>query len=481
MSRKTFLDGSTSGNLLDKCYNYASNRLNVETQPLTINGSVDVNVNSASTIMVHDGTNALKINSDGSINVSGSVSGSVEITNFPADQAIHGSVSVNNLPAIQTITGTVNVSSGTISLPPGASTSTLQIAGNVSLASIDTKLTNPLPISVGSLPLPTNAATSTLQTSGNNLLNSIDAKLTNPLPVSGSISIVNFPASQAVTGSFLTDTQLRATPVPISVGALPLPSTASTSTLQTTGNTSLSSIDSKTPSIGQKLSSSSSPVVISSDQSVIPINDNGGSLTVDGTIISNQGTSNTVSNGWPTKITDGISVLGTQTDPFFTSQIINQNQQLVNANKVYSISVDLAAATASVDNPLILIRNPIGSGKKMYVISLRAGTQVANVSFMFKIFTSPVVTVNGSVLASISRHIGGGAPVSSILVTTLPTVSSNGSSLTGFIQGQNSNSIDLNNEAFLIELEPNASMLITGSPMSNNKIANFSLSWLETT
>lgn len=45
-----------------------------------------------------------------------------------------------------------------------------------------------------------------------------------------------------------------------------LPSGASTSSLQTTGNTSLASIDSKTPSLGQQLAAASSPVVLTAAQ-----------------------------------------------------------------------------------------------------------------------------------------------------------------------------------------------------------------------
>lgn len=44
--------------------------------------------------------------------------------------------------------------------------------------------------------------------------------------------------------------------------SLPLPTGASTSSLQTTGNTSLSNIDTKTPALGQALSASSVPVVL---------------------------------------------------------------------------------------------------------------------------------------------------------------------------------------------------------------------------
>lgn len=48
-----------------------------------------------------------------------------------------------------------------------------------------------------------------------------------------------------------------------------------TSALQTTGNTSLSSIDTKTPALGQAVMASSTPVVISSNQSSIPVTQGG--------------------------------------------------------------------------------------------------------------------------------------------------------------------------------------------------------------
>jgi len=50
------------------------------------------------------------------------------------------------------------------------------------------------------------------------------------------------------------------------------------------------SIDSKIPTLGQKTMAGSSPVVIASDQSSIPVTDNGGSLTVDGLLTVQQGT-----------------------------------------------------------------------------------------------------------------------------------------------------------------------------------------------
>lgn len=109
---------------------------------------------------------------------------------------------------------------------------------------------------------------------------------------------VSIAATVAVSGP-LTDTQLRATPVPVSgtiaatqsgtwtttvtqatgtnlhtvidSGTITLPTGASTSALQTTGNSSLSSIDTKTPALGQALMAASTPVVIASNQSAVPV------------------------------------------------------------------------------------------------------------------------------------------------------------------------------------------------------------------
>jgi hypothetical protein len=120
------------------------------------------------------------------------------------------------------ITNTVAISASSLPLPTGASTSALQTTGNSSLSSIDTKTAT---LVGGKVPvvLPTNAATDTLQTSGNASLTAIDSKLGGTLTVNVG----------------LTDTQLRATAVPVTVSGV------STAALQTTGNSSLSSIDSK--------------------------------------------------------------------------------------------------------------------------------------------------------------------------------------------------------------------------------------------
>lgn len=274
------------------------------------------------------GTNKMAVNADGSINVDAVIGGEVAIEVSAADgdniaisdgvdtMAVNADGSINVLGPLtntQLRASAVPVSATSLPLPTGAATSANQATEIASLSSIDSKLTSPLtvtgpltdtqlraspvpvsltsttitgtvaatqsgiwtvqpgntantvawkvdgsavtqPISAASLPLPTGASTSALQTTGNTSLASIDSKLTAPLSVTGP----------------LTDTQLRASAVPVSAASLPLPTGAATSALQTTGNSSLSSIDGKLNSLGQKTSSASVPVVIASDQSAIP-------------------------------------------------------------------------------------------------------------------------------------------------------------------------------------------------------------------
>lgn len=219
------------------------------------------------------------------------------------------------------------------------------------------------------LPLPTGAATSAKQDLQTTALNSIDTKLTSPLTVQATnldtrdlifatdkvdVSGSAVSITGSVTTGGLTDAQLRATPVPVSListtisnfpatqavsaASLPLPSGASTSALQSTIDTSvntllkpsstlsavttlgsitnplpagtnalgsitntsfgingtlpafaatptvnlgtiagvatettLSSINTKTPALGQAAMVGSQPVVIASNQSAIPV------------------------------------------------------------------------------------------------------------------------------------------------------------------------------------------------------------------
>ncbi len=81
-----------------------------------------------------------------------------------------------------------------------------------------------------------------------------DVSASNPMPVT------------IVSGVELEFKNDSGNPLPVSASSLPLPTGASTAANQTTANSSLSSIDSKTPALGQALSASSVPVVLPASQ-----------------------------------------------------------------------------------------------------------------------------------------------------------------------------------------------------------------------
>lgn len=91
------------------------------------------------------------------------------------------------------------------------------------------------------------------------------------LTSSGAVPVDIQDATVTINGDVTVSSEVEVkndtgNPVPVSAASLPLPSNASTSALQTTGNTSLSSIDTKTPALGQALAAASTPVVLTAAQ-----------------------------------------------------------------------------------------------------------------------------------------------------------------------------------------------------------------------
>lgn len=176
-------------------------------------------------------------------------SGSITISGiFPLEQFLLATNTTDNVVIYQFNSpargGSVSSTSGNTTLFLNADTSGMNAADKVQLfvddgADVKVKITNasleinndsgnPVPASIASLPLPSGAASETTASG---------------IRVAIASGVNVFAAS------------------------LPLPSGAATAANQTSGNSSLSSIDTKTPSL---------------QSGAVPIGDNGGSLTVDG-------------------------------------------------------------------------------------------------------------------------------------------------------------------------------------------------------
>lgn len=134
----------------------------------------------------------------------------------------------DTIPVTQSGTWNVTNVSGTVSLPTGAATAAKQDTGNTSLSSIDGKITavNTGAVVVSSSALPSGASTAAKQPA----LGTAGTASADVITVQGIASMTPL----LVNGSGVTQ--------PVSAASLPLPTGASTSANQTTGNTSLATI-----------------------------------------------------------------------------------------------------------------------------------------------------------------------------------------------------------------------------------------------
>lgn len=147
-------------------------------------------------------------------------------------------------------------------------------------------------------------------------------------------------------------------------------------------------------------------------------------------------------------------------------------------NKTYGNAFQINAATGGTDNPAILIRNPNGSGKIFYFKLISAGVEINNVFVTYKVFANPTVTANGTAQTPASLNVGGGAGAAAALVTTLPTISANGTLLVIKLMSQNGTEVRLAEDG-VIALNPNNSLLITADPQSNNRVSDITVHWAE--
>lgn len=144
---------------------------------------------------------------------------------------------------------------------------------------------------------------------------------------------------------------------PISAASLPLPTGAAT---EATLSTRLAdaTFTGRINTLGQKTSANSTPVVLASDQSSIPVTDAGGSLTVDGTVTANQGTAAALAGYWPVRVTDGTNTMPTADNAArssFHRVTDGTNTATVKAASTAAVAGDTALVVAVSPNNTVAI------------------------------------------------------------------------------------------------------------------------------
>lgn len=153
-------------------------------------------------------------------------------------------------------------------------------------------------------------------------------------------------------------------------------------------------------------------------------------------------------------------------------------KELTKAGQIFSFSTAQNAASGSTDNPILLVRNPGGSGKNIFLIDVFCGTLVANVTSAFKIFANPTITSVGTSQTPANRSIQTSPAATAMNIYTLPTLSALGTELTSFVNGQNSNSVSIIT-GFQTMVAPGKDIVITAAPSSNNREIRLAAVWSE--
>lgn len=148
--------------------------------------------------------------------------------------------------------------------------------------------------------------------------------------------------------------------------------------------------------------------------------------------------------------------------------------------RLYSLVLTLNMATAT-EIRLLLIRNPAGSGKVMYLQRMQVLlTNTANSSGVIRGYIAPTVTATGTAQTPANTNVGGGGAASVITPFSSPTVSAVGTLAfaTRVQGGDGAQPTDFDFDGSTA-INPGIDVLVTGTPDGTNRELIVTLLWLE--
>lgn len=202
--------------------------------------------------------------------------------------------------------------------------------------------------------------------------------------------------------------------------------------------------------LGQQVSAASLPVVISSNQTAVPIS----------------AASLPLPTGAATETT--LSAINTK--------LINPSELAVQ-NKTFSMNFEVSGV-GTTEIPVALFRNPSGSGKTVRLIRLTISNlhQTANTFIRVRGYVAPTVTSDGTTAGGGCTHIGQAGP--SALSFFSPTVSANGTRIGQWNVVSSANALVIPLDMLFI-LDANTQMLMTAQADGTNRIIAGALIWAE--
>lgn len=152
------------------------------------------------------------------------------------------------------------------------------------------------------------------------------------------------------------------------------------------------------------------------------------------------------------------------------------DHQLAVANQVFITNFEVSSIGTS-EIPVVLFRNPSGSGKTVKLIRLTMSNLHTVTSFIrVRAYGSPTVTSDGTSLTEICTHVGASGPVS--VSFSSPTVSANGTRFSQWVVPSFSVPTIINLDMVFL-LDANTQVLLTAQADGTNRVLGGSLIWAE--
>lgn len=353
-------------------------------------------------VSIKDGTDATR-------KLAVDASGRIGINNLPATQTVSGTVSVANFPATQPVSGTVTVSNPTANPETG-------LAKDATLAATRDRLPAELDADGG---LKVHVQNSSGGSSGGLTNTELRAS---PVPVSGTVSVGNFPATQPVSGSVAVSNFPATQPVSGTVSVGNFPATQPVSGTVAVGNSSLAvtgpltdvqlraaAVPVSGPLTDAQLRAAAVPVTGTFWQSIQPVS---GTVGVSGNVDVTPA-SPAANDYLPVRLTDGTA--------FYSATGGSGGGSSQSTLTTFSVETPyVATAAAAATKVIFAMLNPVGSAKviKIRTIWVSAGNAAPPAALGILEWVARRITaiVGGTAVTAIKMDTADAATVATPLV-----------------------------------------------------------------
>lgn len=156
--------------------------------------------------------------------------------------------------------------------------------------------------------------------------------------------------------------------------------------------------------------------------------------------------------------------------------VLTSEQKLAIDNKVFSTNWEVSAI-GTTEIPVVLFRNPSGSGKTVKLIRLTMSNLHTVSSFIrVRAYGSPTLLTDGTGLTELCTHVGQAGPASTTFSS--PTVIVNGTRFAQWVVPAFSSALIIPLDMLFI-LDANTEIILTGQADGTNRVLGGSLLWAE--